>query len=408
MRTRPFRGAKIALKSLIAHPLRVALALVAIMIGVASVIVMVGIGKGAEREIRRKIEGMGTNLLVVSAARSTAVKGQVGMIGIMTTLTLKDSIAVGQECSAVSQVAPAYSKKIPAKYENVSYSTKVVGTIPAIQRVRNVSIESGTFFDEDDNRIMAPVAVVGPTVVQNLFYGNDPVGESIRIGKVLFRVIGVTSPRGNLSGEDEDDQIFVPLRTAMNKLMNVKYLSNIFVEAVGFEKVHQAEDQIRWLLRERHHLREGKDNDFTIQNQADVIEAQSAIARTFSLLIGSIALISLIIGGVGILGVMLLSIRERVGEIGIRRAVGARRKDILVQFLVESSSLGIIGGLLGVVLGIVVIEAVKLSSGMPVLIAVGYLILSLVFSVATGMIFGIYPSWKAARLDPIEALNTNA
>ncbi|MCX5860980.1 MAG: ABC transporter permease [Desulfomonile sp.] len=408
MRTRPFRGAKIALKSLIAHPLRVALALVAIMIGVASVIVMVGIGKGAEREIRRKIEGMGTNLLVVSAARSTAVKGQVGMIGIMTTLTLKDSIAVGQECSAVSQVAPAYSKKIPAKYENVSYSTKVVGTIPAIQRVRNVSIESGTFFDEDDNRIMAPVAVVGPTVVQNLFYGNDPVGESIRIGKVLFRVIGVTSPRGNLSGEDEDDQIFVPLRTAMNKLMNVTYLSNIFVEAVGFEKVHQAEDQIRWLLRERHHLREGKDNDFTIQNQADVIEAQSAIARTFSLLIGSIALISLIIGGVGILGVMLLSIRERVGEIGIRRAVGARRKDILVQFLVESSSLGIIGGLLGVVLGIVVIEAVKLSSGMPVLIAVGYLILSLVFSVATGMIFGIYPSWKAARLDPIEALNTNA
>jgi putative ABC transport system permease protein len=388
--------------------LRVALALVAIMIGVASVIVMVGIGKGAEREIRRKIEGMGTNLLVVSAARSTAVKGQVGMIGIMTTLTLKDSIAVGQECSAVSQVAPAYSKKIPAKYENVSYSTKVVGTIPAIQRVRNVSIESGTFFDEDDNRIMAPVAVVGPTVVQNLFYGNDPVGESIRIGKVLFRVIGVTSPRGNLSGEDEDDQIFVPLRTAMNKLMNVTYLSNIFVEAVGFEKVHQAEDQIRWLLRERHHLREGKDNDFTIQNQADVIEAQSAIARTFSLLIGSIALISLIIGGVGILGVMLLSIRERVGEIGIRRAVGARRKDILVQFLVESSSLGIIGGLLGVVLGIVVIEAVKLSSGMPVLIAVGYLILSLVFSVATGMIFGIYPSWKAARLDPIEALNTNA
>jgi putative ABC transport system permease protein len=221
-------------------------------------------------------------------------------------------------------------------------------------------------------------------------------------------VIGVTSPRGNLSGEDEDDQIFVPLRTAMNKLMNVTYLSNIFVEAVGFEKVHQAEDQIRWLLRERHHLREGKDNDFTIQNQADVIEAQSAIARTFSLLIGSIALISLIIGGVGILGVMLLSIRERVGEIGIRRAVGARRKDILVQFLVESSSLGIIGGLLGVVLGIVVIEAVKLSSGMPVLIAVGYLILSLVFSVATGMIFGIYPSWKAARLDPIEALNTNA
>lgn len=407
MGTRLFRGAIIALKSLMSHPLKVGLAVVAIMIGVASVIVMVGIGKGAEREVRRKMEGMGTNLLVVSAARSTAVKGQVGLIGIMTTLTPRDSLAISQECSAIQEVAPAHWKKMPAKYENVSYSTKVVGTTPAIQKIRNVVIESGTFFDDEDNKMMAPVAVVGPTVVQNLFYGSHPVGESIRIGKVLFRVIGVTSSKGNISGEDEDDQIFVPLRTAMNKLMNVTYLSNIFVEAAGYDNVRQAEHQIRWLLRDRHHLREGKSDDFTIQNQADVIEAESAVANTFSLLIGSIALISLLIGGVGILGVMLLSIRERVGEIGIRRAVGARKKDILAQFLVESSFLGIMGGLLGIVLGVVVIEIVKLSTGMPVVIAPGYLLLSLIFSVATGMIFGIHPSWKAARLDPIEALHTN-
>ena len=190
---RPFRGIGIALKSLTTHRLRVALALVAIMIGVASVIVMVGIGKGAEREVRLRIEGMGTNLLVVSAARSTTVKGQVGLLGIMTTLTPKDAVAIGHECSAVSQVAPAYLKKLPAKYESVSYSTKVVGTVPAVQQVRNVSVQSGSFFDEDDNKLMAPVAVVAPTVVQNLFYGNDPIGESIRIGKVLFRVIWVTT-----------------------------------------------------------------------------------------------------------------------------------------------------------------------------------------------------------------------
>jgi putative ABC transport system permease protein len=403
---RPFRGTRIALKSLTAHPLRVALALVAIVIGVSSVIVMVGIGKGAEMEVRRKIEGMGPNLLIVSPARSTAVKGQTGSLGIMTTLLLKDAAGIQQECSAVIGVAPAYSKKMPAKYENVSYGVKVMGTVPSIQQIRNIQVQSGSFFDEDDDKIMAPVAVIGPTVVQNLFYGSDPIGESIRIGKVLFRVIGVTTSKGNISGEDEDDQIFVPLRTAMNKLMNVTYLTNILVEASGADDVYRAEREIRWLLRERHHIREGKDNDFTIQNQADVIEAASSVARTFSLLIGSIALVSLLIGGVGILGVMLLSIRERVVEIGLRRAVGARRKDILVQFIVESSFLGIMGGLLGVVLGIVASESVRLVSGMPMVLSLDHILLSLAFSVIVGMVFGIYPSWKAAGLDPVEALNS--
>lgn len=408
MRPRPLRGFRIAIKSLTGHPLRVALAVLAIMIGVASVIVMVGIGRGAEDEVRRKIEGMGTNLIVVSAGQSRAVKGQVGQLGIMTTLTLKDASAIAEECPSVKLVAPAYSKKLSVKFENVSYSTRVVGTLPLIQKVRNISIESGTFFDEDENRLMAPVAIVGPTVVQTLFAGRDPVGESIRIGKVLFKVIGVTVPKGAVSGEDEDDQILVPLRTAMNKLMNVTYLSNIFIEAAGFDRIHAAEAEIRSLLRERHRLREGKDNDFTIQNQADVIETQGSVARTFSLLVGSIAVISLIIGGVGILGVMLLSVRERVSEIGIRRAVGARRRDILVQFLVESSFLGVVGGVAGLLLGIGGSVGVKHFSGMPVVLAPDYVILSIVFSVATGLIFGIYPSWKAARLDPIEALTTKA
>jgi len=406
MRPRPIRGFRIAIKSLTGHPLRVGLAVLAIMIGVASVIVMVGIGRGAEDEVRRRIEGMGTNLIVVNAGQSRAVKGQVGQLGIMTTLTLKDASAIAEECPSVKLVAPAYSKKLSVKFENVSYSTRVVGTLPLIQKVRNISIESGTFFDEDENRLMAPVAIVGPTVVQTLFAGRDPVGESIRIGKVLFKVIGATVSKGAVSGEDEDDQILVPLRTAMNKLMNVTYLSNIFIEAEGFESIHKAEAEIRLLLRERHRLREGKEDDFTIQNQADVIEAQSSVARTFSLLVGSIAVISLIIGGVGILGVMLLSIRERVSEIGIRRAVGARRRDILVQFLVESSFLGVVGGIAGLLVGIGGSAGVKHFSGMPVVLAPDYIILSLVFSIATGLIFGIYPSWKAARLDPIEALNT--
>jgi putative ABC transport system permease protein len=408
MRPKPFRGFRIAIKSLIGHPLRVALAVLAIMIGVASVIVMVGIGRGAEDEVRRKIEGMGTNLIVVSAGQSRTVKGQVGQLGMMTTLTLKDSAAIGEECPSVKRVAPAYSKKMSVKFENVSYSTRIVGTLPLIQEVRNISVESGSFFDEDENRLMASVAVVGPTVAQTLFGGRNPVGESIRIGKVLFKVIGVTVPKGAVSGEDEDDQILVPLRTAMNKLMNVTFLSNIFIEAAGFESIHAAEAEIRSLLRERHRLREGKDNDFTIQNQADVIEAQSSVAKTFSLLVASIAVISLIIGGVGILGVMLLSIRERVSEIGIRRAVGAKRRDILIQFLVESSFLGVVGGIAGLILGIGGSAGVKHFSGISVVLAPDYIVLSLVFSIVTGLIFGIYPSWKAARLDPIEALHTKA
>ncbi|MBI4964767.1 MAG: ABC transporter permease [Desulfomonile tiedjei] len=408
MRPRPFRGFRIAIKSLTSHPLRVALAVLAIMIGVASVIVMVGIGRGAEDEVRRKIEGMGTNLIVVSAGQSRSVKGQVGQLGIMTTLTLKDASAIAEECPSVKRVAPAYSKKLSVKFENVSYSTRIVGTMPLVQAVRNISVESGAFFDEDENRLMAPVAIVGPTVVQTLFSGRNPVGESIRIGKVLFKVIGVTVPKGAVSGEDEDDQILVPLRTAMNKLMNVTYLSNIFVEAAGFDSIHKAEAEIRSLLRDRHRLRASTVDDFTIQNQADVIEAQSSVARTFSLLVASIAVISLIIGGVGILGVMLLSIRERVSEIGIRRAVGAKRTDILVQFLVESSFLGVVGGFAGLIVGIGGAAGVRQFSGMPVTLAPDYIVLSLVFSVVTGLIFGIYPSWKAARLDPIEALNTKA
>lgn len=406
MRPTQLRGFRIAIKSLIGHPLRVVLAVLAITIGVASVIVMVGIGRGAEDEVRKKIEGMGTNLIVIGAGQSRSVKGQVGQLGMMTTLTLKDAASLAEECPSVKRVAPAYSKKLSVKFENVSYSTRIVATLPTIQEVRNISVEAGSFFDEDDNRLMASVAIVGPTVVQMLFSGRDPVGESIRIGKVLFKVIGVTVPKGAFSGEDEDDQILVPLRTAMNKLMNVTYLSNIFVEAVGYESIHAAEAEIRSLLRDRHRLREGKENDFTIQNQSDVIEAQSSVARTFSLLVGSIAVISLIIGGVGILGVMLLSIRERVSEIGIRRAVGARQRDILIQFLVESSFLGVVGGLAGLALGIGGAFGVKHFFGMSVVLAPGYIVVSLVFSLITGLIFGSYPSWKAARLNPVEALQT--
>ncbi|MDQ7784825.1 MAG: ABC transporter permease [Desulfomonilaceae bacterium] len=403
---KPFRGSRIAIKSLTAHRLRVILALLAVSIGVAAVIIMVGIGKGAERAVMEQIQGMGSNLLIVSAGPSRALMGKEGTLSIVTNLTLKDAVAIEQECDAVKRAAPVHWKKLPVKYENVSYTTKIVGTLPLFRMVRNHSIRSGSFFGEDENKSMARVAVVGPAVVQSLFSGRDPVGESMRIGRVSFRVIGVTGSKGEIQGEDEDDQIFIPLRTALSRLMNVTHLTNIYVEAKSFEDIRKAEDQIGRLLRERHRLRGGQEDDFTIRNQADVIEAESAIARTFSLLVSGIALISLLIGGVGILGVMLLSVRERVEEIGIRRAVGARKRDILVQFLVESSFMGIVGGLLGLLLGVIAGQAIGKTSGMTVALVPEYMAASLAFSVAVGMIFGIYPAWKAAQLDPIQALRT--
>ncbi len=403
---RPFRGIRIALKSLTAHKLRVALALLAIMIGVASVTVMVGIGKGAEDEVRRKIQGMGTNLVVVSAAISRSVKGQIGQIGLMTTLTIPDSKAIQEDCPDVVRVAPAYSKKLLVRHDNLSYSTKVTGTVPGFTQIKNVFMDMGSFFDDDDVRLMAPVAVIGPTVVRNLFPDKHPVGEGIRIGKVLFKVIGVTTSKGDFGGEDEDDQIYVPLRTAMNKLFNVTYLSNIYIEARGFEETSLVQKQVKSLLRERHRLRGDVIDDFTIQNQADVVEAESSVAKTFSLLVIAIASVSMLIGGVGILGVMLLSIKERVSEIGVRRAVGARRKDILVQFLVESSFLGVMGGIAGIAVGLAVSQLLRIFSGMPLVLSINHMLASLVFSVLVGMIFGIYPSWKAAGLDPIMALNS--
>lgn len=403
---RPFRGIKIALKSLTAHKLRVALALLAIMIGVASVTVMVGIGKGAEDEVRKKIQGMGTNLVMVSAGISRSVKGQVGQIGLMTSLTVADAKTIQEDCPDVVRVAPAFSRKVLVKHENLAYSTKIVGTVPIFTQIKNVFIEQGSFFDDDDVRLMSTVAVIGPTVAKNLFPDKHPLGEGIRIGKILFKVIGVTASKGDFGGEDEDDQIFVPLRTAMNKLFNVTYLSNIFIEARSFDETPVVQAQVKALLRERHRLRPDANDDFTIQNQADVVEAESSVARTFSMLVIAIASVSMLIGGVGILGVMLLSIKERVSEIGVRRAVGARRKDILAQFLVESSFLGILGGLSGIALGLIASWGLKIASGMPLVLSLNYMLASLLFSVMIGLIFGIYPSWKAAGLDPIEALNS--
>jgi putative ABC transport system permease protein len=399
-----FKGFRIALHALLGHPVRTALSLVGIIIGVAAVILMVAVGQGAQKEVLKKIENMGTNLIVVSAGQMKTFAGRTRQVSIVTTLVPRDAMAISSEVPGVTQGAPAQGKRLPLKYETQSYTTQVVGTTYNLPEIKNISIAKGRFFSEEEDHLMARVAVLAPTPMKNLFGKANPIGEMIRIKNVAFEVIGVTKEKGMIAGQDEDDQVFIPLNTAMKRLMNVTYLSQIYLQARSTADMKPSERDIKSLLRERHRLKEDKADDFTIQNQLDILEAERETTQSFTLLIGSIAGVSLLVGGVGILAVMLILVRERTNEIGVRRAVGARRKDILLQFMMEATSLSIGGGVAGILIGLVGSFVVRYATKWPVSLSVMPIIISFGFSFMVGFFFGVYPARKASRLDPIEAL----
>ncbi|MCP3977979.1 MAG: FtsX-like permease family protein [bacterium] len=320
------------------------------------------------------------------------------------TLVPDDADAIAAECPAVELSAPMASKKLSVRWDSENTNTKVFGVSPEGFRIRNIAVESGRRFGPEEDRARSRVAVVGPTVVRNLFGGIDPVGLRIRIGRVPFEVIGVTKPKGvDLNGLDQDDLVFVPLRTAMRRLLNVTHLEAIYVRTHRAGLLEVAEEQIRHLLRRRHRLR-AKPDDFTIQNQAVLLRTERETARSVTLLIGSVAGISLLVGGIGILAVMLISVRERTREIGLRRSIGASRGDIRTQFLLESGLLAGVGGFFGVLLGVTAALAAsglghwETSVSWPVAAA------ALGFSFIVGVVFGSYPAVRAARLEPVEAL----
>jgi len=399
-----FQGFRIALHALLGHPVRTALSLVGIIIGVAAVILMVAVGQGAQKEVLKKIENMGTNLLVVSAGQMKTFAGRTRQVSIVTTLIPRDAVAISFEVPGVAQDAPAQGKRLPLKYETQSYTTLVVGTTYNLPEIKNISIAKGRFFNEEEDHLMSRVIVLGPTAAKNLLGKANPIGDMIRIKNVAFEVIGVTKEKGMIAGQDEDDQVFIPLNTAMKRLMNVTYLSAIYLRARSTADMKPSERDIRELLRERHRLKEDKADDFTIQNQLDILEASRETTQSFTLLIGSIAGVSLLVGGVGILAVMLILVRERTNEIGVRRAVGARRKDILLQFMMEATTLSIGGGIAGILIGLVGSFVVRYATKWPVSLSVMPIIISFGFSFMVGFFFGVYPARKASRLDPIEAL----
>ena len=402
------RSIRVSRKQLAAHKLRTALALLGIVIGVSAIIIMVAIGNGAQEEVLSKIKAMGTSLLIINAGQVQKSAGRQQIRGTVTTLTLDDVEAIGRECSAVNAAAPLQSKKMQVKYGSLSTNTTVVGTTTQFQKVRNFYVAIGAFFSDEENLASRRAAVLGHSVVKNVFEGNNPVGETIRIGKVTFEVIGVMESKGvDLNGFDQDDQIFIPIRTALRRVFNLPYINTINIQATSTETMGRAAAQITDLLRDRHRLnKQQKPDDFTIQNQADLLEAQRETTDTFTMLIGSIAGISLLVGGIGILAIMLIAIRERTNEIGLRMAVGASRKDIMTQFVIEASILGVGGGLVGILLGILGAFFVHVATSWAVSISPDSVGLAFGFSLLVGLFFGVYPARRASLLDPITALRS--
>ena len=399
------KNAALSLEILTAHKLRTALSVLGIVVGVAAVIVMVSIGKGAEKKILDQIRAMGTNLITVSAGQTRLVAGRQRQMTTVVTLLPEDAEAIAAQCPSVVATAAATSKKLATRWEAENTNTSVMGITPEGFSVREISLASGRFFDTEENRSARRFAVLGPTVVENLFGKNaDPIGQTIRIGRVPFEVIGVTKPKGvDPNGLDQDDVILVPLGAAMRRLMNVIYIQTIYVQAKSSDLLETAEHEVRDVLRRRHRL-DGKPDDFTIQNQATLLEGERELARSMTLLVGSVAGISLLVGGIGILAVMLISVRERVHEIGLRRALGARRADIRNQFLLESTMLSSFGGLIGITIGVTTTLIASTFDFWDAIISWESAAIAFLFSATLGTLFGLYPALRAASLEPIEAL----
>jgi len=400
------RNLRVSAKALFAHKLRTALSLLGVTLGVATVIVMVAIGEGAQREILSQIEAMGRNVLVVKAGEVRTIVGRERQTRNVTTLRLGDADAILEECSAVRAVAPTQERGFRIKYGNLSLAATVMGTSPNYRRIRNYTVASGRFFTEEENRSFLRVVVLGSQVHETLFGKDDAVGEIVRLANIPFVVIGVLESKGlSLDGYNWDSQVFVPIRTALRRVFQLTYLSSVLVQALDEGRMERAESQIRELLRERHRLdRLGKKDDFSIQSQLQVRRVQEQTASSFTILIAGIAGVSLLVGGVGILAIMLMSVRERTSEIGLRMATGARRRDILLQFLVEALVLGFIGGIGGVLLGVAGAAGAGEFTEWQTVVPPEIVLLALGFSLSVGLFFGVYPARRASLLDPIDAL----
>ena len=395
---------RIALRALARNKLRAFLTMLGIIIGVGAVIAMVAIGEGAKSTIRSQIASLGTNVLVVLPGSNVQGGVRAGF-GNVNTLVDADAKAIMRELPSVAFSSPVMRRQEQIIAGNLNWGTLVQGVAPEFQQIRDWQIESGRFFHEGDMDSAAKVALIGQTVARQLFAGDDPLDAVVRIRNIPFRVVGILGAKGQTGqGTDQDDTVMIPYTTMQKRLMRITWVQSIVVRAVSAERVQEAQEQITLLLRQRHRIGADREDDFNVRNLSDIAEAAQNTARVMAVLLGSVAGISLLVGGIGIMNIMLVSVTERTREIGIRMAVGARGRDIMLQFLVEAVVMAATGGLIGILLGIGSSEVLKGWAQWPTLIDPVIVAVAFLFSGAVGVFFGFYPAKKAANLDPIEAL----
>lgn len=394
----------IALRALMSNKLRSILTMLGIIIGVGAVIAMVSVGLGVREKVQNSISSLGSNMLIVmpGAASSQGVRSASGS---SITLTLDDSDYIKQTVHNIDYVAPTVSKQYQLIAGNQNWTTTVQGITPEYMAIRSLTVGSGSYVTQQDMSSRNRVVVLGATVAENLFADMNPVGQSIRINNTPYQVIGVLNSKGQSAmGQDQDDIVMIPLTTAQERLLGITYVNSINIQVTNMEDMDQVQERITSLLRQRHKISGSKENDFTVRNLTSLMAMATETTSTITLLLGSIAAISLLVGGIGIMNIMMVSVTERTREIGIRKALGATYRDIMLQFLIESIVIGILGGTGGIILGIVASLLIATLGGLNTVVSVLAVLVSFSFSVAVGLFFGIYPARKAALLDPIEAL----
>ncbi|MCL6471372.1 MAG: ABC transporter permease [Firmicutes bacterium] len=395
-----------AFEALMLNKMRTALATLGIVIGIGAVIALVSLGQASQLAVQSQIQSLGSNLLtVMPGAQSSG--GVRGASGGGTSLTLEDAKAImtSPQVTTVANVSPELSRRAQVVAGGNNTNTQILGSTPAYVEVRKLTVSSGRFISQQDLDGMGRVAVLGPQVVTDLFgEGANPIGQSVRINGMSFRIIGVTVSKGGSGFMNQDDIIFVPLTTAQKLLFGVDYVGSISIAAKSEQAMSQARDEVGYLLLARHKLSSPAQADFSIMSQEDILGAASQVTGTFTMLLSGIAMISLLVGGIGIMNIMLVTVIERTREVGLRKSLGARKKDITTQFLVEAIILTVVGGILGMVLGILLSFIISKLISLPFTLSVSSVFLALGVSGTIGIVFGLYPAQKAARLSPIEAL----
>ncbi|MDX6494413.1 MAG: putative transport system permease protein [Gaiellales bacterium] len=396
-----------AVEALRANKGRAVLTTLGIIIGVAAVIVMVALGQGASAQVSARFQGLGTNVLTISPGSSQS-GGVRGGAGTVTSLTEADAKAIAEEVPGVAALSPVVSGNAQVIIGNQNWQTRIQGVAPEYQQIQNWQVAQGGFFSDEENAAARSVAVLGQTVVKNLFpSGQDPVGQLIRVRNVPFSVVGVLAAKGSNGFQDQDDVVLIPFETGQIRLFGASALNSISVQVTAADQMTPVTQRLTQFLRQRHRLQTGQGDDFTVRNSADIVNTAQGVAQTLTMLLGGVAAVSLIVGGIGIMNIMLVSVTERTREIGIRMAIGARPGHVLTQFLVEAVLLSVLGGLIGVAIGVGAAIGVPQLAGWPTAISYEAIGIAFGFAALVGVFFGYYPARKASQLNPIDALRSD-